>query len=143
MIFGSRQSINEMYWVYSTLWEQGFQTICHLPGSDDGKRLKRAKQNSKLMSNVILILAENHDTTTYLNAVSLKNRIGKRMRLCLHVLGYLMHITTSKTQNQNFEEKSVFFEEWTTLKFRPNYCAFGTSFKMKVKLWFLCQILVS
>ena len=89
--------------------------ICHLPCSDDGKRLKRAKQNSKLMSNLILILAENHDTTTYLNAVSLKNRHGKRMRLCLHIHGYLKHITTAKTQNRNFEKNFAFFDQWTTL----------------------------
>ena len=90
--------------------------ICHLPGSNDGKRSNRAKQNSKLMSNLILILAESHDTTTYLNAVSLKNRHGKRMRLCLRILGYLKHITTAKTQSQSFEKASAFFEQWTTLK---------------------------
>ena len=41
--------------------------IRNLSGSDDNKKSKRAKQNSKLMSNIILILAENHGTATYLN----------------------------------------------------------------------------
>ena len=70
--------------------------ICHLPGSDDKKRSKCAKQNSRLMSNFILILTENHGTTAYLNAVSLKDSRDKKMRVFLHSLGYLVHVTTGK-----------------------------------------------